>query len=51
MTDIVFSAIGTLGFPIFVAIYLLTTLKKSMDSNTKVLRELSGLIAELCRGK
>lgn len=49
--EIAFSAIGSLGFPIFVAWYLLTYLRKSLDANTKAIIRMNDLIERLCGEK
>lgn len=39
--------IKEIGFPIFVAIYLLTHFRKILEKNTKVLSELAKLVKSL----
>lgn len=45
----IISAIGSLGFPIVVAWYLLTRVNESVKANTKALGKLEEAISELCK--
>lgn len=40
--------IGSLGFPIVVAWYLLTQMKKSIDANTESNKNITLVLAKIC---
>jgi len=44
----VISLIGSVGFPIAITIYVLTTLKKAMDENTKSNQAMTILLDRIC---
>lgn len=44
---VIMTAISTVGFPIVVAMYTLTTLNKTMQENTKVLTQVLEKLTEL----
>ncbi len=49
--DLVIKVISSLGFPIFVAIWLLVRTDKLLSENTKVLQDLKAVIEKLCEDK
>lgn len=49
--DLVIKAVSSLGFPIFVAIWLLVRTDKLLSENTKVLQDLKTVIEKLCDDK
>lgn len=44
----IYAAIGNLGFPIFVAVYLLVVVGKALKANTTALNQLKEVISQLC---
>jgi len=47
----ILTAISTVGFPVFVAVYLMIFMEKTIKANTKVLNHLSELIFIQIYGK
>ena len=41
--------IKSVGFPIFVAVYMMVVMKKSLDKNTEAIQDLKKCIIELYR--
>ena len=46
--QIVIQAIGSLGFPIVISIYLLTTFRKTIENLTSMISNLKDAIDKLC---
>jgi len=46
--DQIATLIGSVGFPIVVAWYLLTKLKQSLDANTESNKQISIVLAKIC---
>lgn len=47
--DLVLKAISTVGFPIFVAVWLLLRTDKFIRKNTEALNDLSEVIKKMCK--
>ena len=46
--DQILTAIGNLGFPVFVAVYLLVFVNRTVKSNTQAINSLAKIITQLC---
>lgn len=49
MEQTIITIIGSLGFPIVVAWFLLTKFNKSIEANTKAIVKLEQTLAEVCK--
>lgn len=49
MTETIFTIVGSLGFPIVVAWFLLTRMQKTMDANTRAIEKLEETLSEVCK--
>lgn len=46
--NVIVSLIGSVGFPIAITAYVLTTLKKTMDENTRSNQAMTVLLTRIC---